>query len=99
MLIRVYSGAVLVILGIAGFVVDAANRPVPAKALPGDAITKQELIEGGLHDKAAKGFSHSLYDAVHIGGWALIILGALTVLVGLIQYAKRPSETALATSS
>jgi hypothetical protein len=34
------------------------------------------------------GWSHSAFDIVRIGAWALVIVGALLVLVGLIAYAR-----------
>jgi hypothetical protein len=34
----------------------------------------------------ASGLSPTAYDLLHIGAWALVILGGLTVLLGLIRY-------------
>jgi hypothetical protein len=85
-MLRLYSGALLLIVGITGFIVDAANHPVAATRLPGDFLTRHELAEEGVHASSVKGFSHTLYDAVHIGACTLIVLGALTLAVGLMRY-------------
>jgi hypothetical protein len=34
------------------------------------------------------------YDLLRIGAWALVILGALTLIVGLIRYWQRPRSAA-----
>jgi hypothetical protein len=39
------------------------------------------------------GWSRAAYDAARIGMWALLIVGALVVAVGLINYARRDLPT------
>jgi hypothetical protein len=34
----------------------------------------------------ASGLSQTVYDLLRIGGWALVIVGALVVVTGLIRY-------------
>lgn len=38
------------------------------------------------------GLSHTAYDGLRIATWALAILGVLTVVTGLIRYARPGSE-------
>jgi hypothetical protein len=42
------------------------------------------LTKGCHH--GAQGLSQTPYDLLRIGAWALVILGALTVALGLIGY-------------
>jgi hypothetical protein len=37
------------------------------------------------------GLSQTLYDALRIGTWVVLILGGVLLIVGLINYARRPS--------
>lgn len=36
--------------------------------------------------EGTEGLSQTAYDLLRIGGWALVILGALTIILGLIRY-------------
>ncbi len=83
---RVYGGAILVIAGIAAFIEAHSNQPVSAVGVPGDVLQKQQLAEQGVHPETASGLSPTAYDLLRIGAWALVILGALTVTLGLIRY-------------
>jgi hypothetical protein len=70
---RVYGGAILIIAGIAGFIEASAHPPGPH--------------EPGLRLPPTPGeLSPTAYDLVRIGAWALVILGGLTVILGLIRY-------------
>lgn len=88
---RIYGGAVAVIAGIAAFIEAHSNRPVPAFTVPGDALEKARFARAGAVPVPSSGLSSTAYDALRVGAWALIILGALTVALGLIRYWRDPS--------
>jgi hypothetical protein len=72
---RVYGGAMLMIGGIAAFIDAHRHIPVPARRPEIGVISP------------ASGLSPTAYDLLRIGGWALVILGGVTVALGLIRYA------------
>ena len=82
----------MVIAGIATFIEVHGHPYVPATPAEGEgerALTaRQELLLGhratGPH--SASGISPTAHDLLHIGAWALVILGALTIVLGLIRY-------------
>jgi hypothetical protein len=76
-MLRVYAGAVPIIAGIAAFIEAHRHMPVPAR--------RTEL---GLMSPAS-GLSPTAYDLLRVGAWALVIFGALTVILGLIRYEVR----------
>jgi hypothetical protein len=84
---RVFGGAALVIAGIAAFIEAHAHRPVAAFN-PTPVVTRQlERVEVGSGlARPASGLSQTPYDLLRIGAWALVIVGALLVIVGLIGY-------------
>jgi hypothetical protein len=84
--VPVYGGAAVAIAGIAGFIEAHSNMPVSASGVPGGFIQKQELAEQGVVPTTASGLSPTAYDLLRIGAWALVIVGALTVVLGLIRY-------------
>ena len=67
-----------VVAGIAAFIVAHRHVPVPARLPSGAGLVSP-----------ASGWSPTAYDLVRIGAWALVIFGAVTVVVGLIQYEVR----------
>jgi hypothetical protein len=73
-MLRVYAGALPIIAGIAGFILADRNRPIPAHRPEVGLITP------------ASGLSTTAYDLLRIGAWALVIIGVLTVILGLIRY-------------
>jgi hypothetical protein len=73
-MLRVYAGAIPIIAGIAGFIEAHRHVPVPAHR-PGIGLITP-----------ASGWSPTAYDLVRIGAWALVIVGVLTVILGLIRY-------------
>lgn len=91
-MVRVFGGAALVVAGIAAFIVAHTHRPMEAVAIPGGLITKQEFAREGVVARPASGLSQTAYDLLRIGGWALLIFGALLIVVGLIGYARRPAS-------
>jgi hypothetical protein len=82
---RIYGGATTVVAGIAAFIEAHDHRP----------ITRYLCPNGSEECKDAKLFAHhhgltqTAYDLLRIGAWALVILGAVTVVVGLIEYEVR----------
>ena len=75
---RVYGGAILVLAGIAAFIEAHRHIPIPARPPAGVGLVTP-----------ASGLSPTAYDLLRLGGWALVILGSVTVAVGLIRYAVR----------
>jgi hypothetical protein len=73
-MLRVYGGAIPIVVGIAAFIEAHRHMPVPARRPEIGLITP------------ASGLSPTAYDILRIGGWALIIFGILTVVLGLIRY-------------
>jgi hypothetical protein len=73
---QVFGGAVLVIAGIAAFV--QSSRHFPSAC--------------GLHERCItergepSHLSTTAYDLLRIGAWALVIVGVLVVITGLIRY-------------
>jgi uncharacterized membrane protein HdeD (DUF308 family) len=84
---RVYGGALMVIAGIATFIETHSHRPKSARTLEQyDAITRSQLAQQGVTPRPASGLSPDTYDLLRIGAWALVILGVLTIVLGLIRY-------------
>lgn len=84
---RVYGGAIAVIAGIAAFTEASTHRPILA------CVPNCERVNN-FHDAGVEAWSATTYDLVHIAAWALVILGALTLVLGLIRYwrsASRPT--------
>jgi len=73
---RANGGAILIICGVAAFIEAHRHIPVPTR----------QPTEAGLITPAS-GLSPTAYDLLRLGGWALVILGTITVIVGLIRYA------------
>lgn len=85
---RVYGGALIVIAGIAAFITAHTNRPIAAYEPPGDSFEKARAAAAGARAVPAMGMSQTAYDILRIGACALVILGGLTVILGLIRYAR-----------
>jgi hypothetical protein len=88
---RVFGGAALVIAGIAAFIEAHSHKPpVP----PPDRVYQDSE---GVHEVSvavpATGLSHTAYDLLRIGAWALVIVGALLIVTGLIDRWRRPAES------
>jgi hypothetical protein len=75
---RFYSGAVLVVAGVAGLIEAHRYRPFPAGYFtPG--------VPG-----APSRLSQTSYDILRVGAFTLVILGALIVaILGLSRYLRR----------
>ncbi|MCW3032513.1 MAG: hypothetical protein JWM60_858 [Solirubrobacterales bacterium] len=91
-MLRVYIGAVMVIAGIAGFIEAHSHHPVPASGpISTNPITVEQLAEQGVANggaSSAEGLSQTAYDLIRIGAWALVILGAVTVVIGIVRAAR-----------
>jgi hypothetical protein len=69
-------GALLIVAGIAAQIVAARHRP--------------EYVTGGFSFGRWTGWSSTAYDLVRIGGWALLVFGAVIVAFALIREFRRP---------
>ena len=79
---RILGGAVLVILGIVALIEASSHAPeyicTLRLELGPPTCTARYLRAGHL--------SQTAYDLLRVGAWALVIVGALVVLTGLIRY-------------
>jgi hypothetical protein len=81
---QVFAGAVLAVAGVAAFIEAHSHRP----------ITQYVCPNGSEECKAAKLFAHhhglsqTAYDLLRIGAWALVIVGALVIVTGLMRYRR-----------
>jgi hypothetical protein len=79
---QIFAAAVLVVAGIAAFIEAHSHRP----------ITQYVCPNGSEECKAAKLFAHhhglsqTAYDLLRIGAGALVIVGGLLVVTGLIRF-------------
>ena len=82
------------VAGVAAFIEAHEHRPVPPFTPPGGSFRLREWAEQGVYPHAASGLSSTAYDLLRIGAWALVIFGALLVVMGLIAYwgAQRRSD-------
>jgi hypothetical protein len=79
---RILFGAVLVIAGIAAFIEAHTHHALKPLALPEGPGEPSHL-------------SHTAYDLLRVGAWALVIIGGLLVVMGLIRFGgRRGSERA-----
>jgi uncharacterized membrane protein HdeD (DUF308 family) len=85
-MVRAFIGAVLVVAGIATFIEAHSHHPQTLAHCADESGTLPCLEPDGF---VHVGLSQTGYDLLRIGGWALIIIGALLVIVGLIAYARR----------
>jgi hypothetical protein len=86
---RVCGGAVVAIAGIVALIAAASHHPEVHHAPLPDFGGKHVLGTLTL-TSAGSGWSQTAYDLIRIGGWALVILGALTLIVGIVRDRKRP---------
>ncbi len=81
---RIYGGAILVIAGIAAFIEAHSHKPLVP---PPERVYQNSE---GVHEVSvavpATGLSHTAYDLLRIGAWALVVLGAVTVCLGFVRY-------------
>jgi hypothetical protein len=88
---RVFGGAALVIAGIAAFIEAHSHRPVPTVVTRARALRERRLDEIGVaFHRPMSGLSPTAYDLLRIGA-ALVIVGGLLVVVGLIDHWRRVS--------
>jgi uncharacterized membrane protein HdeD (DUF308 family) len=80
---QIFGGAALIVAGIAAFIEAHTHRPQPPHGIV--------IPEGARLPREPSELSHTAYDLLRIGGWALLIFGVLLVVVGLIAYARRPA--------
>jgi hypothetical protein len=71
---RAFFGAAFVIAGIAAFIEAASHQP------------RWICLQNGDICGVNIGLTGTEYELLRIGGWALIIIGVLLVISGLIRY-------------
>jgi hypothetical protein len=79
---QVFAGAVLVVAGIAAFI-EAHSHPPELESRcrkGGTACPLEDFVNVHI------GLSQTAYDLLRIGAWALVIVGGLLVVTGLIRY-------------
>ena len=79
---QAFIGAALLIGGIAAFI-EAHSHPPELESrcrTGGEACPLEDFIH--VH----AGLSQTAYDLLRIGAWALMIIGGLLVITGLIRY-------------
>lgn len=101
-------GAVLLVASVAGFIIVPEHKPhrvTVLKRIPENpngltrgavSCTQGTLFSGPYCNKKVKtlaGLSQTLYDALRITTWAVLIVGALLVAIGLIRYARLGPRT------
>jgi len=83
---RVYGGAALVIAGIAAFIEAHSHAPAVESRCLHPSEEGECRLGPGSHYEVHLGLSQTAYDLLRIGAWALVILGVLTVVLGVIRY-------------
>lgn len=79
-------GALMLIGAVAGFIIVPEYKPVPAG-------TPFDFRGYTLTSQVAIGLSQTAYDALRITTWALVIVGVIVVLVGVIRYWRASGRT------
>jgi hypothetical protein len=82
---QIYGGAVALFAGIAVFIVAARHRRTPGAEF---------MSNFSEHRTHPRGWSGTVEDLVHGGGWALVIAGLVLLIMGLIAYSaavRRPA--------
>jgi hypothetical protein len=78
---RVFVGAAVVVAGIAAFIEAHSHLPESESRCPHSGE-----LECVVSVKVHVGLSPTAYDLLRIGAWALVIVGGLLIVVGLIGY-------------
>lgn len=81
-------GAVLLIAGVAGLIIVPEHKPLDGSGQPSLAETLNPFTEAS----GSTQWSQTLYDVLRIATWAVLIVGAITLVVGLITYARGSTE-------
>jgi hypothetical protein len=93
---RAFGGAVLVIAGIAAVIIAYSNHHAAYANIEGPSPLGGALNEEQEHLHAvahpATGLSQLAFDLIRIGGAALVIFGALLIVMGLISYSAAQRE-------
>jgi len=87
---QIFGGAVLVVAGIAAFIEAHSHPP----ELEGRCRTGGRACPVEDFSNVHIGLSQTAYDLLRIGAWALMIVGGLLVLTGLIRYWTRMRSAA-----
>ena len=84
---RTALGALLVAIGIAALVIASAHAPHIEVASNTGAFNGPS---NGFATILVWDWPRTTYEAVRIGGWALIIVGAIVVAFALVREVRRP---------
>jgi hypothetical protein len=88
---RMFIGAALIVAGIAAFIEASGHAPeycgFRSEGFRFRCPLSYAESPGGHH---LSGLRQTPYDLLRIGAWALVIFGALLVVVGLLAYARAP---------
>jgi hypothetical protein len=82
-MLRVYVGAIMAIAGVAALI-EASSHHTGAPEFDPRAVGGKVAVT-----ESAAGLSRDAYDLLRIGAWALVILGAVTVVIGVVQMVRR----------
>ena len=101
----VTAGAILLIAAVSGFIIVPEHKPHKVTTYRRvRELDYPRLTPGAVSCDSAKRIcevkvrtylapSHTLYDALRITTWALLIIGLLLVAIGLARYARLEPET------
>jgi hypothetical protein len=98
--LSIISGALLLIAAVAAFVIVPEHMPATqtttvapvngyCPGVPGVVQPRDFACPGPTH---SVGLSRTTYDIARISTWAVLIVGALLVIVGLLNYSRRAAN-------
>lgn len=91
--LNISLGAILLIAAVAGFIIvpeHAATVTYFDPAVPQAACgpPNQGIAQAPGCTTVHSGVSHTAYDLLRVATWAVLIIGVLLAIVGLIHYAR-----------
>jgi hypothetical protein len=85
---RISIGAALIVAGVAAFIEAHSHQPEAHHALP-PGFNGPNVLGTLTLTSPDTGWSQTAYDLVMIGAGALVIFGAVLLIVGLIGYSRK----------
>jgi uncharacterized membrane protein HdeD (DUF308 family) len=86
----VVVGAALVIAGIAAVIEAHSHRPEVRYAPP--RFSRGQVLGYLTLAGPSRGLSQTAYDLLRIGAWALVVVGAVLLVMGFIRYWAAQTE-------